>query len=233
VHAGDGYTFRYYTMLDENVRGQALFVAPIEAIRNSLVFAMATALVAVPIGTMAAVGAVRSGSRLGEAIVQIPLGVSAVTLGLGFLVTFDEPPLELRQSPALVVIAHSLIAVPFVARTIAARLRSLDPRLRDAAAMLGAGPIRAFFTVEAPLLRGALGVAAVLAFATSIGEFGATLLISLPEYPTIPVAIFRFLGQPGALNYGQALAMSTVLMIVTASVFFVADRLSGARGSGF
>ncbi len=232
-HAGDGYTLRYYTMLDQNVRGQVLFVAPVEAIRNSVVFAVATAALALPIGTLAAVGAVRARSKLGEAIVQIPLGVSAVTLGLGFLVTFDEPPLELRQSPVLVVIAHSLIAVPFVARTVAARMRSLDPRLRDAGAMLGAGPIRTFFSVEVPQLRGALGVGAVLAFATSIGEFGATLLISIPEYPTIPVAIFRYLGQPGALNYGQALAMSTVLMAVTASVFFVADRLAGARNGGF
>lgn len=232
-HAEDGYTLRYYTMLDQNVRGQVLFVAPIEAIRNSVVFAIATAALALPIGTLAAVGAVRARSKLGEAIVQVPLGVSAVTLGLGFLVTFDEPPLELRQSPVLVVIAHSLIAVPFVARTVAARMRSLDPRLRDAGAMLGAGPIRTFFLVEVPQLRAALGVGAALAFATSIGEFGATLLISIPEYPTIPVAIFRYLGQPGALNYGQALAMSTVLMAVTASVFFVADRLAGARNDGF
>ena len=233
LHAGDGYTLRYYTMLNQKVRGQVVFVAPIEAIRNSVVFAIATAALALPIGTLAAVGAVRARSKLGEAIVQVPLGVSAVTLGLGFLVTFDEPPLELRQSPVLVVIAHSLIAVPFVARTVASRMRSLDPRLRDAGAMLGAGPIRTFFSVEVPQLRGALGVGAVLAFATSIGEFGATLLISIPEYPTIPVAIFRYLGQPGALNYGQALAMSTVLMVVTASVFFVADRLAGARNGGF
>jgi len=232
-HGGDGYTLRYYTMLDDNVRGQVLFVAPIEAVRNSVVFALATAVVALPVGTLAAIGAVRARSSVAEAIIQVPLGVSSVTLGLGFLVTMDAPPLNLRGSPALVVIAHSLIAVPFVARTVAARLRNLDPRLRDAAAMLGAGPFRTFFAVEAPLLKGAIGVAAVLSFATSMGEFGATLLISRPEYPTIPVAIFRYLGQPGALNYGQALAMSTVLMAVTATTFFLADRIAGGRTGGF
>ncbi|MGE0601293.1 MAG: ABC transporter permease [Dehalococcoidia bacterium] len=232
-HASDGYTFRYYSMLDDNVRGQVLFVAPVEAIRNSLTFALGTAAISLPIGTLAAIGAVRSKSRIAESIVQIPLGVSAVTLGLGFLVTFDEPPLELRQSPMLVVLAHSLIAVPFVARIVGARLGSLDPRLRDAASVLGAGPIRTFFSVEAPLLRGALAVAGVTAFATSMGEFGATLLISRPEYPTIPVAIFRYFGQPGALNYGQALAMSTILMAVTASMFFLADWLAGDRDQGF
>ncbi|MBK8561341.1 iron ABC transporter permease [Candidatus Amarobacter glycogenicus] len=231
-HGGDGYTLRYYTMLDDNIRGQALFVAPIEAVRNSVVFAIATVAVALPIGTLAAIGSVRARSTLAEALVQLPLGVSSVTLGLGFLVTMDQPPLNLRESPALVVIAHSLIAVPFVTRTVSARLRSLDPRLRDAAAMLGAGPARTFFAVEAPLLKGAIGVAAVLSFATSMGEFGATLLIARPEYPTIPVAIFRYLGQPGALNYGQALAMSTVLMAVTGSTFFLAERLVRVRTGG-
>ncbi|MBK6561581.1 iron ABC transporter permease [Candidatus Amarobacter glycogenicus] len=231
-HGDDGYTLRYYTMLDDNVRGQALFVAPIEAVRNSVVFALATVAVALPVGTLAAIGSVRARSTLAEALVQLPLGVSSVTLGLGFLVTMDQPPLNLRESPALVVIAHSLIAVPFVTRTVSARLRSLDPRLRDAAAMLGAGPARTFFAVEAPLLKGAIGVAAVLSFATSMGEFGATLLIARPEYPTIPVAIFRYLGQPGALNYGQALAMSTVLMAVTGSTFFLAERLVRVRTGG-
>ena len=58
-------------------------------------------------------------------------------------------------------------------------------------------------------------VAAAFAFTISLGEFGASALITRPEYPTIPVMIYRFLSQPGALNYGQALALSTLLMVVT------------------
>jgi thiamine transport system permease protein len=232
-HGGDGYTLRYYSMLDDNVRGQVLFVAPIEAVRNSLVFALATVALAVPVGTLAALGAVRSRSAVAESILQAPLGVSAVTLGLGLLITMDSPPLDIRSSPVLVVIAHSLVAIPFVARTVAARLRSLDSRLRDAAAMLGASPFRTFLAVELPLIAGAVGVGAVLAFATSMGEFGATLLIARPEYPTIPVAIFRYLGQPGALNFGQALAMSTILMAVTAIGFFAIERVANRQESPF
>jgi thiamine transport system permease protein len=227
---GDGYSLHYYGLLDDNVRKQVLFVAPVLAIRNSVVFALGTALLAVPIGTLAAVGAIRAKSTVLEAIVQAPLGVSAVTLGLGFLITFAGPPLDLRQSPLLIVIAHSLVAMPFVARTVAARYRALNVGLRDAAAMLGAGPLRSFLTVELPLLRGALAVGTVLAFATSLGEFGATLLISRPEYPTIPVAIFRYLGQPGATNYGQALAMSTILMVVTGVSFLTIELVGGERG---
>ena len=227
VSTGAGYSFHYYGMLDDNVRGQILFVTPLKAVRNSLIFASCTTLLAVPIGALAALGAVRARSTLLETLVLLPLGVSAVTLGLGFLITFDEPPLNLRSSPALIVIAHTLVAMPFVARTLAARLRAMDPKLPDAAAMLGANPLATFLRVELPILSGAFTVAAVLAFATSMGEFGATLLIARPEYPTIPVAIYRYLGQPGATNFGQALAMSTILMAVTAAAFFAIERTSG------
>lgn len=227
LHTSAGYSFHYYGMLDENARGQVLFVTPLKAVRNSLTFATFTTLMAVPLGGLAALGAVRGRSTVLETLVQLPLGVSAVTLGLGFLITFDEPPLNLRASPALTVIAHTLVATPFVARTLTARLRALDPRLRDAAAMLGANPVTTFIRVELPLLAGAFAVAAVLAFATSMGEFGATLLIARPEYPTIPVAIYRYLGQPGATNFGQALAMSSILMAVTAIAFFAIERAAG------
>lgn len=233
LDTGNGYSFHYYSLLDDNERGQVLFVTPITAIRNSLVFASATTLLAVPIGAMAALAAVRARSTFVETLVQLPLGVSAVTLGLGFLITFDAPPLNLRASPALIVIAHSLAALPFVARTLAARMRSLDPRLRDVSAMLGAGPIVTFWRVELPLLTGAFAVAGVLAFATSLGEFGATLLIARPEYPTIPVAIYRYLGQPGATNFGQAVAMSTLLMAVTAVGFFAIERTGAGRDNRF
>ena len=230
-HGDGGYTLEYYQRLDDNIRGQALFVAPIEAVRNSLAFATAAMVVAVVLGTLAAHGAVRARSTVVEAMLQAPLGVSAVTLGLGFVMTFDEAPLNLRASPALVVIAHSLVAMPFVTRVVAAQIRAQDPHLREAAAALGANPLRVFVAVDLPLTWRAMAAGAVFAFAISMGEFGATLLIARPDYPTVPVAIFRYLGQPGALNYGQAMAMATILMTVTAAGFVLIDRLR-PRGAG-
>lgn len=224
-HGDGGYTLEYYQRLDDNVRGQALFVAPIEAVRNSLAFATAATVFAVVLGTLAAHGAVRARSPLVEALLQAPLGVSAVTLGLGFVMTFDEAPLNLRASPALVVVAHCLVAMPFVTRVVAAELRAQDPHLREAGAALGANPLRVFWEVDLPLTWRAMAAGAVFAFAISMGEFGATLLIARPDYPTVPVAIFRYLGQPGALNYGQALAMATILMAVTAAGFVLIDRV--------
>ncbi len=222
-----GYGLRYYRELASDPRGSTLFVPPVEAIRNSLVFACVATTIAVGLAVMIAVLVVRPGAaRRGlDILVMLPLGASAVTLGFGFLIALDQPPLDLRSSPWLIPIAHALVATPFVVRVLVPVLRSLDPRLREAAGVLGAGPIRAWREVDLPIVGRALAVGAGFAFAISMGEFGATAFIARPDYPTIPIAIFRFLGQPGALNFGQAMAMSTILVVVTATVVMLIDRV--------
>ncbi|MCC6190779.1 MAG: iron ABC transporter permease [Anaerolineales bacterium] len=159
-----------------------------------------------------------------DALLMLPLGTSAVTLGLGFIVALDAPPLDLRASPALLPLAHSLVALPFVLRSLAPALRSIRPRLRQAAAVLGASPARVWREIDLPLVGRAVIVAATFAFTISLGEFGATAIIARPEYPTVPVVIYRFIGLPGALNYGQALALSTLLMLVCAGGLLAIER---------
>ena len=128
---------------------------------------------------------------------MLPLGVSAVTVGFGFLIALDAPPLDLRTSPAIIPIAHALIAIPFVVRVMLPVLQSIDPRLREAAAVLGAAPRRVWLEVDLRIAARAALVAAGFAFAISLGEFGATLFIVRPETTTLPVAIYRLLGRPG------------------------------------
>jgi thiamine transport system permease protein len=159
-----------------------------------------------------------------DALLMLPLGTSAVTLGLGFIVALDHPPLDLRASPVLVPLAHTLVAFPFVVRSLTPALRSIRPRLRQAAAVMGASPSQVLRHVDLPLVGRALLVAATFAFTISLGEFGATALIARPEYPTVPIAIYRLISQPGALNYGQALALSTILMVVTAAGMLAIER---------
>ena len=155
---------------------------------------------------------------------MLPLATSAVTLGLGYIIALNKPPLNLRQSLLLVPIAHTLVAIPFVIRSVLPAIRRINPRLREAASLLGADSNKIWFHIDWPLIRRALLVGAVFAFTISMGEFGATVFIARPQTPTMPVAIYRFLGQPGALNYGQALAMSTLLMLVCAAGFLMIER---------
>ncbi|MFL5804850.1 MAG: ABC transporter permease [Roseiflexaceae bacterium] len=160
-----------------------------------------------------------------DPLFMLPLGTSAVTLGLGYVLAFGRPPLRLLGTPLLIPAAHALLAFPFVVRSLLPALRGLDPQLREAARMLGAGPPRLLREIDLPLLFPALLVGAVFAFTASLGEFGAALLIAPPGYPTVPVVIGRFLGQPGAANYGQALALSTILMLVTGVSFVLLERV--------
>ncbi|MEV5092994.1 iron ABC transporter permease [Streptomyces griseoincarnatus] len=231
-----GVGLAYYRALTE-ADGGVFLVAPIEAIGNSLRYAVTATVIAVVIGGLAAVALTRRDAgrlvRGFDALLMLPLGVSAVTVGFGFLIALDEPPLDLRASWILVPLAQALVGVPFVVRTMLPVLRAVDVRLREAASVLGASPWRAWREVDLPLVRRALLIAAGFAFAVSLGEFGATVFIARPDNPTLPVAVARLLGRPGDLNYGQAMALSTILMIVCAVALLVLERLRTDRTGEF
>lgn len=228
--------FGYYRALTRE-DGGAFLVPPIEAIGNSLQYAVAATVIAVVIGALAATALTRRDAgrfvRGFDALLMLPLGVSAVTVGFGFLIALDEPPLDLRSSWILVPLAQALVGVPFVVRTMLPVLRAVDGRLREAAAVLGASPWRVWREVDLPMVRRALLVAAGFAFAVSLGEFGATVFIARPDNPTLPVAVARLLGRPGDMNYGQAMALSTILMLVCAVALVVLERLRTDRSGEF
>jgi thiamine transport system permease protein len=159
---------------------------------------------------------------------MLPLGTSAVTIGFGFLIALDEP-VDLRASLLLMPIAHALVAIPFVVRATVPVMRAVQHRLREAAMTLGASPSRAWREVDLPLIARALLVGAAFAFAVSVGEFGATSLIVRPTTPTVPLAIFRLLAQPGSTTFGMAMALSVVLMLITAAAVFGIEAIR--RGS--
>lgn len=242
----DGFGFAYYKALTSSDSGVFL-VPPIEAIGNSLTYALAATAIAVVIGGLAAAALTLPHSRLRssggtpmagrlvrgfDALLMLPLGVSAVTVGFGFLITLDKPPLDLRGAWILVPLAQALVGVPFVVRTMLPVLRAVDGRLREAAAVLGASPLRAWREVDLPMVRRALLIAAGFAFAVSLGEFGATVFIARPDNPTLPVAVARLLGRAGDLNYGQAMALSTILMVVCAVSLLLLERIRTDRTTG-
>ncbi|MFF9089587.1 ABC transporter permease [Streptomyces sp. NPDC014991] len=226
----------YYRALTDSDGGTFL-VAPVHAVWTSLEYAAAATVIAVLVGGLAAAAlARRDAGRLVrgfDALLMLPLGVSAVTVGFGFLIALDRPPLDLRQSWILVPLAQALVGAPFVVRTMLPVLRAVDGRLREAAAVLGASPWRVWREVDLPLVRRALLVSAGFAFAVSLGEFGATVFIARPDNPTLPVAVARLLSRPGDMNYGQAMALSTILMVVCAAALLILERLRTDRTGEF
>lgn len=227
----DGFTLAYYSALFTTQARSVFFVEPITAVVNSIGFAVSAMIIAVLLGLLAStfLASARSrGTSLWDAIIMLPLSTSAVTLGFGYIITLNKPPLNLRDSLVLVPIAHALVAFPFVIRCILPSIRQIPETLREAATLLGAAPFEVWRRVDLPIISRAILVGAIFAFSISMGEFGASAFVTRPHMPTMPVAIFRFLGQPGDLNYGQAMAMSSILMFVTCSGFWLIGRFKGS-----
>ena len=236
---GGGYTLRNYTAMAQRVN--LLPDTALAALGNSLMFAAPAAALALLVGGTATLVVMRAGGgssrRIGRAFdigLTLPLGTSAVTVGLGFLLVLNRPPIDIRTSLLVVPIAHAVVGIPFVVRTLVPMLRTINPRVREAAAVLGASPRRVRREVDLRVAARGVAVGAGFAFAVSLGEFGATSFIPRrPETLTAPLALFRLLGTPGEALRGQAMALAVALMALTAVAVFVMDLWGDARRGVF
>ena len=224
----DGWSTNAWTHLGRTeVRpGLRVGVDPVDAIVNSLVNAAWATLFAVAIGGLAslAITAAKRHGRLIDGGLMLPLGTSAVTIGLGMLITFDVAPVDWRASWWLVPVGHALVAVPFVVRICVGVLRSVDPAMTDAAATLGAPPIRAWWATVVPYLWHPLRVGAALAAAISLGEFGATSFLSRSGGETLPIAIEQLLGRTGTTLQAQGYVLATMLATLTVVLVVVVEQ---------
>lgn len=233
LSTGDGFGLENYRGLGERVR--LLPISATDAVVNSLLFAVVAAGLALIVGGFASIVIVHGTPRLSRLVdlgMLLPLGVSAVTLGFGVLISLDRGVLDLRGSWWIVPITQSLIGIPFVVRAVVPVLRSIDPHLREAAASLGANPAAVRREIDWRIGARALATGVGFAFAISLGEFGATSFVGRrPDLLTVPLAIERLLGTPGDLLRGQAMALSVILMVVTAVVVLIGDRLHPDGGA--
>lgn len=205
--------------------GIRLGLDPIAALGNSVENAAWATLFAVLFGAIAslAIAASRRGGRMLDIGLMLPLGTSAVTIGFGMLITFDQAPFDWRAEWWLVPVGHALVATPFVVRTAVGVLRSVDPDLQAAATTLGASPTRAWLAIVVPFLWRPLAVGAALAAAVSLGEFGATSFLSRSGGETIPIAIEQLVGRTGSLLQAQGYALATMLAAITILLVVVVD----------
>lgn len=221
VAHGD-WTLAGYRALAEPVNG----VTPLESLRYSLVTATAATAIALVVGTLAAVALHRAHGvvgAIGSAVSLIPLGISAVTLGFGYLIVLASLPYEIAASPAVIPLVQALIAIPVVIRIMMPALESVPVRLRHAAATLGATPFRVFATVDLPIVGRSMGAAGGFAFVMALGEFGATSFLARADTTTLPVLIGSALNRPGAENLATAMAASVVLVIATVVAVVVVE----------
>ncbi|MFI8514608.1 ABC transporter permease [Streptomyces sp. NPDC085460] len=212
-----GPTAEHYTAA---VRGASL-----QALTTSLVTATAASLLALTLGTWAALAAASlrgKGRRFLDALFVLPLAVPSVVVGLAVLVAFSRPPLLLNGTRWIVILAHTVLVTAFAHQSVSAAIRRLDPMYEQAAAGLGARPSYVLFRVKLPLLLPSLSAAAGLCFALSMGELSATMMLYPPDWMPLPVLVFTATDR-GSLFTGSALAV--VLMATTLLVLLAVSRI--------
>jgi thiamine transport system permease protein len=190
----------------------SLSVSTQSVITASLVFAIAAACICVPLALLVASS---SGPR---ALFSIPLAVSAATLGIGLIITFNTSPYAWRSERWFIPVIHAVIALPLVIRALEPAAQAIPHSLRNASATLGASPFRTWVRVELPLLKPALLRATGLSMAVSLGEFGATSFLSRSGSTTLPIAIAQLLGRPGVATQQAGFALAALMVLVTVGV---------------
>jgi thiamine transport system permease protein len=230
-----GWGLAHYTHLGHALAGTSLDVSPLRAALNSLGVGAIAGAVALVVGAAAAAALARrqAGAAILEVSMMLPLATSAATVGFGILLAYRSAPIDLRGSALAIPLVEATIAMPLVARSLVPVFAALDRHQLDSAATLGAGPRRRLVTIVGPVVRPALALAAGLAFAVSLGEFGATAFLARDDAPTLPQLIFRLLGRPGDAAVGQAMALGVVMVLLTGGVFAALESLGGGRALEF
>ncbi len=199
---------------------------------NSLYYSSLATLLSVGLGIPLAYA---HGSRarflppLSSIMVLLPLGISSITVAYG-LMTAIAVPTGLNMNPwPIIVLAQTIIGLPFTARSIEISRRNIDPLLIEQADALGASRLQRLFFVELPLLAPGILVGAVFAFAMAIGEMSATLFIALPQNLTLAVAIHNNLD---VRNFVEAGASALILMFTCVLAFLTMEKVSGGSVGG-
>ncbi|WP_067721931.1 ABC transporter permease [Nocardia yamanashiensis] len=193
----------------------------------SLQTALLASLIALVLGTWAALASRETPAwlrRTTDAVFHVPVAVPSVAIGLGVLITFNERPLLLGGTKWIVILAHTVLVLAYAFSGVSAALDRLDPGYQQAAESLGASPFRVLTRITLPLLLPALGAAAGLAIALSMGELGATIMVYPATWKTLPVSIFA------ATDRGEvfdAAASTTLLVLVTLLALVILGRLKG------
>lgn len=203
----------------------------LSAVSTSTLFALCAMVIATVLGLMVALGVAYGSSRFVwlERISVLPLTVSAVTIGLGILITYDTAPYDFRSTWMITPLAHSLIALPIVVRIVLPVVRQIPKGLQLVASTLGATPLQTWLTVDRPLMSRAIGASAAIAFAISIGEFGATSFLTRRGSETLPVTISRLLSRPGDALRTQAYALCVIIVVISMIAIFLIDMLRPSR----
>jgi thiamine transport system permease protein len=225
---GEGWGLSNFANLGTRGARDLLNISVLDAASNSLRNMVVAAGIAFVLGTLISWLLVRAKQKLLDLVFLVPLGISSVVLGFGFLVFFDATWFPLRSSWLIVPLAQALIAVPMVIRLVYPALVSIGKEPIEQASLDGASSWQIWRFVESGMIKGVLLTAVGYAAIISVGEFGASSFLAYGSEGTIPTLLFRLIARPGEQNYGMAMAVSAILIAFVLLVMLLLSRYSRA-----
>jgi thiamine transport system permease protein len=226
---GDGLGLQNFFNLSTRGSRDLLNISVLDAAGNSIRNMVVAAVIAFGLGTLISWLLVRTRQKVLDLVFLVPLGVSSVVLGFGFLVSFDADWFPLRSSWLIVPLAQALIALPMVIRLVYPALVSIGKEPIEQASLDGATSFQIWRFVESGMIKGVLLTALGYAAIISVGEFGASSFLAYGSQGTIPTLLFRLIARPGEQNYGMAMALSAILIVFVWSVMLLLSRYSRSR----
>jgi thiamine transport system permease protein len=197
----------------------------LEAAGNSIRNMAIAAVIAVALGILISWLLTRTRYRSLDLIFLLPLGVSSVVLGFGFLISFDADWFPFRSSWLIVPLAQALISLPMVVRLVYPALVSLGKEPIEQAQLDGATSWQTWRFIESQMIRGVLLTALGFAAIISLGEFGASSFLAIGSQATVPTLLYRLIARPGEQNYGMAMAVSASLIVLSTLVVYLVSRV--------
>ena len=211
---------------------RTIFTSP--EISHSLIKTLTYAVIAMTLATLlgllsACSVAYNNNFRLISGLTTLPIVISAVSIGLGIIITFDTTPFDWRGTQFMLPLAHALVALPLAMRVILPVLQAIPDSLRQASSVLGASPQQTWLNIDLKIIRRAVISAAAISAAVSIGEFGASSFLARRGAETLPITISRLLSRPGDSLQSQAFALATLLAIFSLITIFVIDSFANTK----
>ena len=226
---GDRFGLQNFFNLSSRGARDLLNISVLSAAGNSIRNMVVATVIAFGLGTLISWLLVRTKQKVLDLVFLVPLGVSSVVLGFGFLVSFDADWFPLRSSWLIVPLAQALIALPMVIRLVYPALVSIGKEPIEQASLDGASSFQIWRFIESGMIKGVLLTALGYAAIISVGEFGASSFLAYGSEGTISTLLFRLIARPGEQNYGMAMAVSAILIIFVWSVILLLARYSRNR----
>ena len=212
-----------------------------QSLKTSIGYALMTIFLSLPVGFLLADTIFNlektnpKSATILDVLVMLPLALSAVMVGLGVLLGLMRTDPEIARSWWIPLYGHLMLTTPFVVRVLLPAMRNLNPRLEEAASLLGANYLKRLIFIRLSLLTPSIIVASSLVFAISLGEFGASwVVLRFTEYTTLPVMIGDLLSRPGydPILRPAANAAGTILLLITLVLFISVERFRPVGSGG-